>query len=224
MDDHGFASSSEFTLGSRNDQTVTLTLEATEATRRHYPFAFEFSVSYRIEDASLTATLAVHNGDRRPLPYAVGLHPGFRFPFRDHRAGCAQIVFEKTECARVPVITPDGLFTDRSRPLVMMDNRLPLTDENLGAEALCFLDCNSRRLTFEAPDESAIVVENSGMPHFAIWTKPSAPLLSIESWTGHGDPLEFDGELADKPSMRLLEPGARAAHTVRYSYRSAADG
>jgi len=47
-----------------------------------------------------------------------------------------------------------------------------------------------------------------GFPHLALWSKPGAPFVCMEAWTGHGDPVGFSGDLADKPSMRLLAPGA----------------
>jgi hypothetical protein len=42
----------------------------------------------------------------------------------------------------------------------------------------------------------------------------------MEAWTGHSDPVGFTGELIDKPSMRLLAPGATAHHGVYFFYRS----
>ena len=60
-------------------------------------------------------------------------------------------------------------------------------------------------------------VDLEDFPHLALWARPPAPFLCIEAWTGHGDPVGFAGELADKPSMRLLPPGATARHTARFS-------
>ena len=53
-------------------------------------------------------------------------------------------------------------------------------------------------------------------PHVVLWSRPGAPYLCIESWTGHGDPEGFAGELADKPSMIALAPGAEGRHAMRY--------
>jgi hypothetical protein len=51
-----------------------------------------------------------------------------------------------------------------------------------------------------------------------LWTKPGAPYLCIESWTGHGDPEGFAGDIFEKPSMRILPPGESARHRVRYAW------
>lgn len=46
------------------------------------------------------------------------------------------------------------------------------------------------------------------MPHLGIWTKPGAGFVCIEPWQGHASPEGFDGELADKPGMVAIMPGA----------------
>jgi galactose mutarotase-like enzyme len=53
------------------------------------------------------------------------------------------------------------------------------------------------------------------MPHLGIWTKPGAGFICIEPWQGYADPEGFEGELAEKPRIVLLEPGtARSFHMV----------
>jgi galactose mutarotase-like enzyme len=88
----------------------------------------------------------------------------------------------------------------------------------VGGEAIDVEDVASVSLRFENGLGGAVIVEVDDFPHFAIWAKAGAPYLCIEAWTGYSDPEDFDGELADKPSMRLLPAGARARHAVRLSY------
>jgi len=54
-----------------------------------------------------------------------------------------------------------------------------------------------------------------------LWTRPGAPFLCLEAWTGYSDPENFAGELSAKPSMRMLGPGERARHEARFVYRAA---
>ena len=56
--------------------------------------------------------------------------------------------------------------------------------------------------------------------HAALWTRPAAPFVCLEAWTGYSDPDGFEGDLFDKPGMRALEPGARARHEARFVYRA----
>lgn len=218
---HGFAASRAFRVVERKAASCRLELEDTEETRAAYPFAFRLAVAYTLTDAGLAVAFEVANRGARPMPYALGFHPGFRWPWAPNgRAGHA-VHFEEDEATEVPVIAPGGLFSAGRRPVAFDGRRLPLSDEVFAAEALCFLDARSRTLALEAPDGSRIVMETEGFPHLALWSRPAAPFVCLEAWTGHGDPVGFAGELKDKPSMRLLEPGAtdRAAVTLRFAGR-----
>ncbi|HYF55756.1 MAG TPA: aldose 1-epimerase family protein, partial [Salinarimonas sp.] len=87
--------------------------------------------------------------------------------------------------------------------------------------ALVLRDARSRWMRLEAPSGAAIAVEAEDFPHLALWTRPGAPFLSLETWTGHADPEGFSGDIADKPGMRLLAPGASAAHRARLAWSPA---
>lgn len=216
MPRHGFASQMPFTTIECSDTTARFLLTDTPGTWQHFPFAFELKVAYRLEATAVTCDFSVSNTGAEPMPYAVGLHPGFRWPARS-AGGAAKIIFEVPEHTGVPVITPDGFFTGRMRPVDLDGNILALSERNLGSEALCFLNAQSSMLTFSQKDRPSITVANDGFPHIAIWTRPGAPFLSIESWTGHGDADGFAGQFQEKPSMRILEPGLSRHDTVRFS-------
>lgn len=215
---HGFAAASRFEPVEAGAAHARFVLADDAATRQSFPFAFRLDVYYRLDEGGLAASFRLDNPGRRVLPYALGLHPGFRWPFSGARRDGHRIVFEHPERPAVPVITADGLFSPDSRPVPLDGTVLPLDDALMAREALCFLDTASSRLRFEAPDGAAIMVETEDFPHLALWARPPAPFLSIEAWTGHGDPQGFRGELADKPSMRLLAPGASARHAMRWRF------
>ena len=150
-------------------------------------------------------------------------------PYRDVRFAKDKTPYKTHQGAFVAVgpatgwyveISPRGLFRPTSRPVPLDGRDLPLTEELLASEALCFLDVRSRGLRFRAPDGCAIRIETEGFPHLALWTRPGAPFLSIESWTGHGDPEGFAGDITEKPSIRLLPAGGEDTCRVRYSFES----
>ena len=219
---HGFAAGLDFEVAGTDGRAAELRLRDSAATAAHYPFRFELTVRYRLEGPSLSVAFAVENRDGRAMPYALGIHPGFRWPLSgDERAGHS-IAFELAEEPSVPVIAPGGLFSNERRPVPLDGGRLALSDAVLAQEALCFLGVRSRGLRYRAPDGSALRIEWDGFPHCAIWSRPPAPFVSIENWTGHGDPVGFTGELSEKPSMRLLAPGGIGRHAVRYTFEERA--
>jgi galactose mutarotase-like enzyme len=218
---HGFAAGLDFELVGSDGREAALRLGDGPRTRRHYPFAFALTVTYRLADSALVVDFAVENRDWRPMPYSLGIHPGFRWPLSGAMREGHSIVFAAAEDPSLPVIAPGGLFSPERRPAPLDGRVLALEDAVLAQEALCFLDVKSRSLAYRAPDGAALSVAWEDFAHAAIWSRPPSPFVSIESWTGHGDPVGFEGELADKPSIRLLAPGETGRHSVRYAFAAA---
>lgn len=219
---HGFAAASRFEVVQRSEDAVLLRLTDNAATREAFPYGFRLDVFYRLTSCGLTVTFEVNNPCDGLLPYALGLHPGFAWPFSGSRRDGHRIEFEREERAEIPVITPDGLFGRASRAVPLDGLMLPLSEALLANEALCFLDARSRSVRFIAPDGAAIRIAMQDFPHIALWSRPGAPFLSIEAWTGHGDPDGFAGDISEKPSMRWLAPAACARHAIRLTYEAGA--
>jgi len=218
---HGFARSRPFTVVERATDHVRMALTHDAETMSAYPFPFVLTVEYRLTDTTFSAEFTVDNPGDEPLPYALGFHPGFRWPFAGGRAEQYAVVFEQEEAAEVPVITVDGLISSSRRAVPPTGTSLPLSHDLMAKEALCFLDSRSRSVRFVAPDGSAIGVTSEDFPHIALWSRSPAPFLCIESWTGHADPDDFEGDITSKPSMRHLAPGARARHAAHLSFHEA---
>lgn len=212
---HGFARRKRFALLERSADEARLVLEEDEDTRSLYPFAFRLEAHFALRPGELHVSLAAANRDARPLPYACGLHPGFRWPLDDSPFPHA-IRFDREENREVPVIAPGGLFSDRRRAIPLAGKRLPLSAALLEKEALCFLGAASRRLLYDNGDGLVLAIELEDFPHIALWSLPPAPFLCIEAWTGHGDPEDFSGDLYEKPSMRILAPGESAVHAATF--------
>lgn len=218
---HGFAAETDFEPVSTGEDLVRLRLSENDATLAAFPFRFRLEVAYRLRAGGLEVGFDVANPGERPLPYALGFHPGFRWPFAATGRDGHRAEFDTPEDDSVPEITARGLFSALRRALGFDGRTLALSDPLLAREALCFLDANSRVVRFVAPDGASIRMAVEDFPHLALWSRPPAPFLSIEAWTGHGDPDGFSGEIGDKPSMRWLAPGARARHAVTLSFSAA---
>lgn len=217
---HGFAAGLDFAPVAQGPDFVTLALSDTPRTLAAYPFRFRLEAAYRLDGTGLSAGFTVTNRNDAAMPYALGLHPGFRWPFAGTARDGHRVEFERVERPSVPAITRAGLFSTVPRPVPLEGRVLALSDALMAREALCFLDAASRSVAFEAPSGEAVTMEVEDFPHFALWTLPPAPYLCVEAWTGHGDPDGYAGELADKPSMRLLAPGASATHRLRIGFRA----
>lgn len=222
MAQHGFARDLPFTVTERTDDTVTLRLEEDNATLPHYPFPFRLDITARVGPGILDFEIWIENTGPTPLPYALGFHPAFPWPFAGGERsadGGYRVDFQNPERPLVPEVGEGGLLLRTERAIPLEGATLPL-DPALFTEALVLRDAASEWMRFTAPDGSAIRLEVSDFPHLAVWTKPTAPFLSLECWTGHADWAGYAGELARRDSQRLLAPKGRARHGVTLSHEA----
>ena len=215
---HGFARTMLFRVLEQWPAHARLALAASPETRALYPFEWTLEVHYMLDAGALQVKLIVRNEGDGPMPYACGLHPGFRWPFAGGAPEDYQLLFDERETPAVPVISPEGLFTDDTRRVPLDGRRLDLSTALLSKEALCFLDARSRRLRFGRRSGAAIEIALENFPHIALWSRPPGRFLSIEAWTGHGDHVDADGDLFHKAGMRHLPPGATATHAAKFSF------
>lgn len=220
MPQHGFARDLLFTIREKTEDSVRLQLKESDDTWTHYPFRFVLDVTVVITENKLEFGFEVRNTDTSDMPYAFGFHPAFPWPFDGGAREDYEVAFEIEERPNVPEITADGLIGTNSRVVPFVGKRLPL-DPNLFTEALCLLDAHSQSLRFVAPSGAAIGMTVENIPHFALWTKPDAPFLSLEAWTGHADPEGFEGELFERPSIIRLPMGHAMRHLVTMTWEAA---
>lgn len=201
---HGFARTSTFTLVSSEPSRCTWRLEASEATRKQYPFAFRLDVSYAIRAGTLEMSAEVINPGGVAMPASFGFHPALRWPLPYGKPRAAhEIVFEKDEPA--PIRRPvDGLLSTATYKTPVRGRRLALHDDLFRDGALVFDNLQSRSVTYG----ERLQVDFDGMPHLGLWMLPGAGYLCIEPWQGHASPQGFDGDLADKPGIVSIAPGA----------------
>jgi galactose mutarotase-like enzyme len=215
---HGFARRKRFSVAQLTENRVRLVLTSDEETRALYPFDFRFYADYALHGGALSIELGVVNRGADLMPFACGLHPGFRWPLSGAHQNGHRIIFGSEESPFVPEITPHGLFGGRLKPVPLDGKRLDLTPALFAREALCFLQARSQSLRYEAGDGTALQMDMKDFSHIALWSKPGAAFLAIEVWTGHGDPDGFEGDLFTKPSMRILPPGTSRSHKVHFRF------
>ncbi len=215
---HGFARHKTFEVLEQWPAHVRLGLVADDETRALYPFEWSLEIEYALDGPALDVRLTVRNRDERPMPYACGLHPGFRWPFAGGGMEDYSIQFGERETGQVPIVAPGGLFTRQTRRIALDGRRLPLSPALLEAEALCFLEPRDRRIRFAHTSGAGIAVQLENFPYAALWSRPAGRFLSIEAWTGHGDYIDADGDLYAKPSMRHLPVGGSAVHAAKFSF------
>lgn len=211
MPKHGFARRSEFALVEADEANALFRLEASEATRAHYPFDFRFDMGFALEGATLGMTATISNQGDAPMPFSFGYHPAFAWPLpfgggvEDH---C--VVFERDEPAPIRRLDlASGLVLPEPQPSPVGGNVYAPTHADFEADAMIWDQLASRSLTYGVPGQPRLRIDFPDTPMLGIWQKPGARYLCIEPWAGIADPLGFTGDFTQKPGVTTLPPGAQ---------------
>ncbi len=77
MNQHGFIRDSSFDMKVTDPGLLTCVFSSNEETLQHYPFDFEFTVTYRALRTGLAIRFQFKNCDSVAIPLAPGVHPYF---------------------------------------------------------------------------------------------------------------------------------------------------
>lgn len=207
MRQHGIARTAAFSPVETGADACRLRLTADEATRRAYPFDFTLDLDYRIEGATLTLAGTVRNAGAVAMPASFGFHPAFRRPLPYGADPADHVVTFAADEPEPIAAVEGGLLSERREPSPVRGRRLDLGPHLFDADALVFLAPRSRSVHYGPPVGRGLRVDFPDMPQLGIWSKPGAPFLCIEPWSGYASPVGFDGPLAEKPGMTILAPG-----------------
>lgn len=211
MEKHGFARKKEFSLVSRTERELWLSLEDDPETYRQYPFHFCLEVGYRLEENSLQVMWRVNNREDRVMYFSIGGHPALRCPLRGEPDKTkAYLGFE------VPNGTLDYLMVDPSTGRVgdkehsfHLENGLHrITPEMFDYDALMFDNYQVKTAFLAGTDKTVYVRLHTQSPVTAFWSpeKTDAPFVCFEPWYGIPDGVNFSGTLEERKWGQKAEP------------------
>ena len=220
---HGFARFQTFAIEKSTPDFARLTVRDNAETRAVYPFAFALAIEYRLTPDALAIAIEVANPGAKRAPYACGLHPGFRWPLGSAGREAHWLNSKGRSGPRFPSSRRAASSAGACVPFRFAAAICRLSDALFERDALCFLDCKSRSLSFIDASGASITMEYESFQHVGLWTGPHAPFICLEPWTSCSDPDGFTGDLFEKPGMRVLEPAStRATKRASSSGRSRA--
>ena len=77
---HGFARDMEFICVEETETSVTHLLEATDATKKAWPYEFQLYITHTLNGRDLTVAWKVVNKDQETMYFTIGAHPAFNVP------------------------------------------------------------------------------------------------------------------------------------------------
>lgn len=206
---HGFAREKEFSATEQSNDSITFSLRSNNETLTVYPFAFIFSIIYKLQDDELTVQYQVQNNDSTDMYFSVGGHPAFKVPLVDGTAYTDyKLTFNHEETAGRWPISEDGTIEAEPEPLLDKTTVLPLTNELFKADAVVLKHLRSDEVTLGSDKtEHGLRFSFSGFPYLGLWAAPGADFVCIEPWCGIADSVNADGELSHKEGINSLSPG-----------------
>ena len=210
MEHHGFARKSDFELSDKSESHLEYKMGFSEETLRHYPYQFEFAVSYRLEGNSLIHGFAVKNLDQREMLFSVGAHPGFNCPFNKGEAiEDYYLRFEKPERLQRR-IKEAGLLSGEK--IGFLDGAVEKTlGHDWFARGAVILDAvQSDWLEIRSVKNDRVIrITFAGFPYLGIWSAaPRAPFVCIEPWFGLDSSRGDAPDLRRKEGLQRLAPGS----------------
>ena len=81
---HGFLRDTEMTVVKQTENFISFQLKYTEESLINFPYEYELTIDYLLENQTLTTRIFVRNLDSKSMYFNFGLHPAFKVPWNDN--------------------------------------------------------------------------------------------------------------------------------------------
>lgn len=213
MGRHGFARNTVFTPVYAREDRVTLRITDSGETRKVYPFAFIYEVSYTLEGSTLHVTYAVENKDDRTMYFGLGGHPGFRVPLEEGRAFTDyRLTFAHPSRPWQVLMSDSCMISGQEVPYPLEDGvTLPLRHDLFDRDAIILKNFD-RTVTLSAGEGTrGLTLTCPNMRYLGVWHMPKtdAPYVCLEPWLSLPSRQDVVEELTQQNDLQALESGGR---------------
>jgi len=204
---HGFARNAAFELVERSGHHLMYHLKADDVSKKDYPFDFELSITYTLQENRLTVGYMVENPSEEDVFFSIGAHPAFNCPLRsDEKRSDYSLVFDEHEELERQLIEA-GIRTGDMVSVLSKEKEIAIKDDLFDQDALIFDDLNSIRVSICKEDVPIVTVIFDEFEYLGIWSKSSdSPFVCIEPWFGIADHQDHSGDLTRKEGIIELKP------------------
>lgn len=188
MANHGVARTAVWevvTTSAEDDASITIRLQSNEDTLRVYPFAFELTFTYVLQDGQLHTRQQYRNlSEAAAMPFYAGFHPYFAID------SDKKIAYE----------------IEATRYLDYNDNmEKPFTGvidlEGL-VESVCLLDVKKSEISFPVREGARVrLTYDDIFKYMVLWSVKDRPFVCVEPW------MAMTGELGRQAELVMLNAG-----------------
>ncbi len=206
---HGFARDMVFGVESQSHSSIAFILNASEHTKKMYPFEFTLKVIYTLEDQNLAIRYEVQNKDAEDMFFKIGAHPGFMCPFfQNEKIEDYYLEFEKEEEMTEIPVTEDAYLANETK--AYKSKKIPLRKSLFDGGAIVYTNYKNTSMALASVNhDKRLTVSFEGFPYLGVWSLPNeAPFVCIEPWHGHADFVNESLIFEDKKDIITLQPGS----------------
>lgn len=215
MPQHGFVSDFNFEILKMSNNIVTLSLKSNEETFKLYPFKFELSVTFELDQRELSVEFNVINESGESLSYSLGFHPAFNLdgPFESHIVETlpAYNHLEKFEIVKNPYPYRSG----KIKPVGVEGFNFKLK-HSLFDEGLIIFKNKIKEVALRGPKHT-VKINLEDFSNLCLWTKEDqeTPFLCMEPFIGLPDKNNELQELSDKEKNAHLGENEQKYYQVK---------
>ena len=205
MPKHGFARRMLWECVHKTDNCVRFLLKDTEDTLKIYPFSFELTVTFSLEDNRLSVIHSVTNRGENMMYFSLGAHPAFNCKIGD------KLVFEKNETLdKIKIDLVHSLRLPETYPLLSNEREIVITEDIFNEDALITKGVQSDEITLVSEGLGRRISFKLGhAPYLGIWAKPGVPYVCIEPWCGVNDEQDVRVDFSEKEGIIPLASGEK---------------
>ena len=206
---HGFAREKKFIVAKQSAKSISFSLRDDEETQLVYPFRFELTIKYTLDDNELAVSYQVKNNGNEDMFFSIGGHPAFKVPLLDGTTyEDYYLEFNLQETSGRWPVSPDGLIETEASPFFHNDSRIHLKKSLFQQDALVFKDLRSDRVSLKCTEHKhGLDFTFKGFPYMGIWAAKNADFVCIEPWCGIADSVYADQQLKNKEGINRLGKG-----------------
>lgn len=222
MPRHGFARFEEFEQTVKTNDSISFTLCSNEETLSKYPYPFKLTITYTLQEKTLSFLYTVETIGQETMPFFVGGHPGFRCPLKpEEEFSDYQIEFEYAENANCPYPAQDPLLLDsKNRREILKEEKVLQLDHDLFLkDGLVFDALKSRKVVYSNPKTGmGLRVEFDDFPNLVLWSAANqGPFIAIEPWLGTSTWTDEDDVFEHKRGVQFVAPGEKKKYLFSIS-------
>ncbi|MBQ1193944.1 MAG: aldose 1-epimerase family protein [Lachnospiraceae bacterium] len=216
MNIHGFANYQDFEISNHTEASIAFILESKGKFSDIYPFEFELTIRYRLEENELIVGYEVVNLSDERMYFSIGGHTAFVCPIIETDKRNEYFLkfhgIDYLDCSRIDM-SCGLLYEEHERiELQKADTNdkggiLRIDDNLFDKDTLIGENYQTHEISLLSPDKAPYLSVCFEAPVFGIWSPKgkAAPFICIEPWYGRCDKKSFDGSLSEREWGNALD-------------------